>query len=187
MPNALTNISRRQFLYSAAGLSLLGVTATACGSTPPPPELADLTALLDRARADSALASEAAGARPPQDATGRALTAVANERSAHAQALSDELTRMTGEVPGTGDPAASDTASSTPAPSSARSSGSASPGSSATTEPAPTVDDVVAALERSADQATGMAARLSGYRAGLVGSIAASCTAAYRVALDGAK
>lgn len=183
MPNALTNISRRQFLFSAAGLGLLGVAATACGSTPPPPELADLTALLDRARADSALATEAAGARPPQDATARALTAVANERSAHAQALSDELTRMTGEVPVTGDPAASGTGPSTAASSSAP----ASPGSSATTEPAPTVDDVVAALERSADQATGMAARLSGYRAGLVGSIAASCTAAYRVALDGAK
>lgn len=173
MPSALTNIDRRRFLLSAAALSLLGVTATACGSTPPPPELADLTALLDRARADSTLATEAAGALPPQDATARALTAVANERSAHAQALSDELTRMTGEAPPS------------PSATSAPSSASPSPGTSATPAPVPNADDVVAALEQSADQATGVAARLSGYRAGLVGSIAASCTAAYKVALDG--
>ncbi|MBU8822461.1 hypothetical protein [Mycolicibacterium goodii] len=173
MPSALTNIDRRRFLLSAAALSLLGVTATACGSTPPPPELADLTALLDRARADSTLATEAAGALPPQDATARALTAVANERSAHAQALSDELTRMTGEAPPS------------PSATSAPSSASPSPGTSATTAPVPNADDVVAALEQSADQATAVAARLSGYRAGLVGSIAAACTAAYKVALDG--
>lgn len=173
MPSALTNIDRRRFLLSAAALSLLGVTATACGSTPPPPELADLTALLDRARADSTLATEAAGALPPQDATARALTAVANERSAHAQALSDELTRMTGEAPPS------------PSATSAPSSASPSPGTSATPAPVPNADDVVAALEQSADQATAVAARLSGYRAGLVGSIAASCTAAYKVALDG--
>ncbi|MBU8832946.1 hypothetical protein [Mycolicibacterium goodii] len=173
MPSALTNIDRRRFLLSAAALSLLGVTSTACGSTPPPPELADLTALLDRARADSTLATEAAGALPPQDATARALTAVANERSAHAQALSDELTRMTGEAPPS------------PSATSAPSSASPSPGTSATTAPVPNADDVVAALEQSADQATAVAARLSGYRAGLVGSIAAACTAAYKVALDG--
>jgi hypothetical protein len=47
------------------------------------------------------------------------------------------------------------------------------------------VANVAAALKQSADQATGLAARLSGYRAGLVGSIAASCTAAYTVALGG--
>ncbi|AKS34837.1 hypothetical protein [Mycolicibacterium goodii] len=179
MPSALTNISRRRFLFSAAGLSLLGVTATACGSTPPPPELADLTALLDRARADSTLATDAAGALPPQDPTARALTAVANERSAHARALSDELTRMTGEAP----PAASDAGSS----SSAAATPSASPGASATPSAAPGVDDVAAALQQSAEQATGIAPKLSGYRAGLVGSIAASCTAAYSVALDGAQ
>jgi len=182
VPSALTNISRRRFLYSAAGLTLLGVTATACGSTPPPPELADLTALLDRARADSALATEAAGALGPQDATARALTAVANERSAHAQALSDELTRMTGEAPPSASPAESSSASSAPT--------SPAPGASATpsaTPSAPTADDVVVALEQSAEQATGIAPRLSGYRAGLAGSIAASCTAAYKVALDGGK
>jgi hypothetical protein len=47
----------------------------------------------------------------------------------------------------------------------------------------PTAKDVIAALRQSADSATGLAAKMSGYRAGLLGSIAAACTAAYSVAL----
>jgi hypothetical protein len=42
---------------------------------------------------------------------------------------------------------------------------------------------VIAALRESADAATQLAANQSGYRAGLLGSIAAACTAAYKVAL----
>ena len=164
MPSALTIMSRRRALVSAATLALVGVTA-ACGSTPPP-ELADLTAQLDRARADSRLATDAASARSPQAPTTQALTAVADERSAHAQALSDELTRMTGEIPA----------------SSATSSGT--PGASG---PPPTVADVVNALKQSAQDAADLAAQLSGYRAGLLGSIAAACTAAHTVALGGAR
>ncbi|MFN3004809.1 hypothetical protein [Mycolicibacterium wolinskyi] len=171
VPSALTNISRRRALFSAAALALLGASAAACGTTPPPPELADLTAQLDRARADSKLAADAAAALPPQAPAARALTAVADERSAHAQALSDELTRMTGELP----------ASTTAAPT------SASPAPTADPDQAPSVDDVVDALEQSAKSATDLAPRLSGYRAGLVGSIAASCTAAHTVALGGAR
>jgi hypothetical protein len=45
------------------------------------------------------------------------------------------------------------------------------------------VRDVINALRESADSATALAAELSGYRAGLLGSIAASCTASYQVAL----
>src|SRR6185369_9960426 len=55
--------------------------------------------------------------------------------------------------------------------------------------PPPTVGDVAAALRQSADSATQLAIQQSGYRAGLLGSIAAACTTAYRVALaagDGA-
>ena len=48
---------------------------------------------------------------------------------------------------------------------------------------APTAQDVIAALRDSAASATELAAKTSGYRAGLLGSIAASCTAAYTVAL----
>ena len=80
-------------LFGAAALALLGAGATACGS-PPPPEIDDLVAQLDLARNDSQLASAAVATAPPQLA--RALTAVASERSAHARALENEITRATG-------------------------------------------------------------------------------------------
>ncbi|MDT5176304.1 MAG: hypothetical protein QOJ95_502, partial [Mycobacterium sp.] len=47
----------------------------------------------------------------------------------------------------------------------------------------PTVADVVAALKQSADGATLLATQQSGYRAGLLGSITAACTASGTVAL----
>ncbi|MFL6082171.1 MAG: hypothetical protein ACJ74F_02975 [Mycobacterium sp.] len=151
-------------LFSAAALALLGSTAVACGSSPPPPEVDELAAQLDRARADSQLAADAAAATPPPP-TAQALTAVASERSAHAQALSDELIRIVGKD------APTTTATSTTAP----------------PVKAPTTEDVIAALRQSADNAAQLAATQSGYRAGLLGSIAASCTAAYTVALVPAK
>ena len=51
---------------------------------------------------------------------------------------------------------------------------------------APTAQDVIAALQQSADGAGRLAADLSGYPAGLLASIAAACTAAYTVSLAGA-
>ena len=151
-------------LFSAAALVLLGGAAAACGEPPPPPEVDELAAQLDRARADSQLAADAAAATPPPP-TAQALTAVASERAAHAQALSDELVRMVGKN------APTTTSSSTTAPAAK----------------APTTADVIAALRQSADAASQLAAKQSGYRAGLLGSIAASCTAAYTVALVPAK
>ncbi|MDF3340842.1 hypothetical protein P3H80_25655 [Mycolicibacterium septicum] len=174
MPSAHADISRRRVLASAAALALLGATAAACSTTTPQPEVDDLTAQWDRARADSALAAEAAAAQPPQAAATRALNAVASDRSAHAKALADELTRMTGSAP-------ADTATST-----TRSAPKTTPSAGADTS-APGVGDVVNALKESADRAAGLARRLSGYRAGLLGSIAASCTAAHTVALGGAQ
>ncbi|MGV0813797.1 hypothetical protein ABQF34_17690 [Mycolicibacterium boenickei] len=177
MPSAHADISRRRVLLSAAALALLGATAAACGTTTPQPEIDDLTKQLDRARADSALAAEAAAAQPPQAAATRALNAVAADRTAHAEALSDELTRMTGTTP-------AETTTSTPRSTTRNPAGSTPrPGADAS---APGVDDVVNALKESADRAAGLARTLSGYRAGLLGSIAASCTAAYTVALGGA-
>ncbi|MDV3125213.1 hypothetical protein M1247_09855 [Mycobacterium sp. 21AC1] len=167
VPSAQIMISRRRALFSAAALALVGAAA-ACGSKPPPPELADLTAQLDRARADSKLATDAAAALPPQSPQTRALTAVATERRDHAQALSDELVRMTG-----------DSAESFEEPSTTETSDAP--------KPPPAVRDVVDALKESAQSTTDLAAKLSGYRAGLLGSIAASCTAAYSVALGGAR
>ncbi len=139
-------------------LTLAGVAAAGCGS-PPPPEVDELLAQLNRARADSQLASDAAA--HARGAVAQALNGVAAERAAHAQALSDELVRLRGD----------DAPTATP--------------TSTTAEPtrAPTAKDVVGALRVSAQSAAELAATLSGYRAGLVASIAAACTAAYTVAL----
>jgi hypothetical protein len=147
-------------LLGTAALAALGATAAACGKPPPPPDLDDLMTQLDMARSDSRLASDAATAANP--AVRPALAAVSSERSKHAEALSDEIARLTGE-PTTSSPTTTTTSV-----------------DQATT---PTAKDVTAALRTSADSAAKTAAALSGYRAGLLGSIAASCTAAYTVAL----
>jgi hypothetical protein len=150
-------------LVGAAALAAVGATGVACGKPSPPPELADLTTQLDMARSDSQLASDAAdAAKPPQRP---ALAAVSSDRSKHAEALSNEIARLTGE------PATSTSVTTT---TSATAAAQAS---------APTTKDVVAALKKSAESAGQLAVRMSGYRAGLLGSIAASCTAAYTVAL----
>lgn len=162
VPSPPPTLSRRQVLVGAAALALLGASVSACGSSEPSPEVDELAAQLDRARADSQLATDAAAAA--KGASAEALTTVASERSAHAQALSDELVRMRGaDAPTSTTPSPTDT----------------------TAEPAkaPTVQDVIDALRTSADSAASLAAKMAGYRAGLLGSIAAACTAAYTVAL----
>jgi hypothetical protein len=166
VPRPPSTVSRRQLMFGAAVLALLGSAVAACGSPPRPQDVDELAAQLDRARADSQLATDAGSATPPPP-TAQALTAVASERSAHAQALSDELVRMLGKNAPT-----TTTTTTTAAAESAK---------------APTTDDVIAALRESADAAAQLAAKQSGYRAGLLGSIAASCTAAYTVALVPAK
>ena len=163
MPSALPVVSRRRMLVGTAALAALGVTGAACGKPPPPPDLDDLMTQLDMARSDSQLASDAATtAQPPMRP---ALAAVSSERSKHAEALSNEIARLTGG------PATSSSSSTTT--------------TSAAQAAAPTMKDVIAALRESADSAGHAAAQLSGYRAGLLGSIAASCTAAYTVTLAG--
>ena len=159
MPSPLPAVSRRHMLLGTAALAALGLTAAACGESPPPPDLDDLLTQLDMARADSQLASDAAATARP--ALRPPLAAVSSERSKHAEALSNEIARMTGEA----------------------TTSSSSTTTSTTQASAPAAKDVVAALRRSADSAGQLAAQLSGYRAGLLGSIAASCTAAYSVAL----
>ena len=163
MPSALPVVSRRRMLVGTAALAALGVTGAACGKPPPPPDLDDLMTQLDMARSDSQLASETATtAQPPMRP---ALAAVSSERSKHAEALSNEIARLTGG------PVTSSSSSTTT--------------TSAAQAAAPTMKDVIAALRESADSAGHAAAQLSGYRAGLLGSIAASCTAAYTVTLAG--
>jgi hypothetical protein len=168
VPSPLPPVSRRRILVGAAAVALLGTAATACGKPAPRPDVDALVAQLQRAHSDNQLAAAAATGGPPQIAA--KLTTVAAERAAHAQALSDELTRMVG-------PSSTDwssTASATSSPVTATSGQPVKP---------PTPKDVVAALKESAQGAAQLAAQESGYRAGLLGSIAAACTAAYTVGL----
>jgi hypothetical protein len=160
VPSPNPTVSRRRVLISTAALALLGIPAVACGSSEPPPEVDELAAQLERARTDSQLATDAAAAA--RGAIAEALNTVSSERAAHAQALTDELVRMRG----TDAPTTTTPTSTTAAPSAT-----------------PTVKDVIAALTQSAASATELATKMSGYRAGLLGSIAAACTAAYTVAL----
>ncbi len=93
---------------------------------------------------------------------------VASQRGAHARALSAEISRVAGKL-------ATSSSSETPSPSQA-----APPGPP---PPPPPVSDVIDALRASADSASRLVGTESGYRAGLLASIAASCTASYTVAL----
>jgi hypothetical protein len=166
VPSPLPTVSRRRVLIGTAALAVLSATAAGCGAPTPRPEVAALVAQLERARADSELASGAATAARPQIAA--ALNVVAAERSAHAKALSEEIDRVAGDTPPT-----------------SSSSTSTSPSGTGEPLPPPSPQDVIAALKQSADGAAQLAAQQSGYRAGLLGSIAASCTAAFTVALGG--
>ena len=154
-------------LVGAAAFAVLSTAAAACGTPAPRPDVDALTTQLDRARSDGDLATAAAATSPPALST--VLVAVAAERAAHARALTDELTRLLGAAPTTTSSAApTTTTSATSAP------------------PRPTsVNDVVTALKESARSAGDLAAQQSGYRAGLLGSIAAACTAAWLVGLGG--
>ena len=168
-PRPFPGISRRRVLVGGGrGLALLavvGAPGAACG-TAPPPEPDPLEQQAELARHDSELAAAAAKTAAPSLAP--ALTEVAAERGRHATALTDEITRLSGKP-------ASSTSSTSPTT------------TSAAATPPPTVADVVAALRSSADSATKLAPTLSGYRAGLMGSIAASCVTAYTVALPSGK
>ena len=159
MPGAVRPISRRRVLIAAAALSAIGATASACGSPAPQPE--ELAPQLDLARRDSQMAGAAATAAGPFYAP--LLNVVADERAAHAKALSQEIVRAAGQT--------------------TTSSQAAAPTPSGSAAPPPSRTDVMAALRESADSAAKLAANLSGYRAGLLGSIAASCTGSVTVPL----
>jgi hypothetical protein len=168
VPSAVPVTNRRGVLAGGAALAAFGVVASACRESPPkPPAVEELLGPLDQARRDSALAGAAAAAvgNPPQIAA--ALTVVATQRAAHARALSTEIARAAGKLTSS----SGETASPSPT----------EPG--APPPPPPPMEDVVNSLRTSAESASRLVATSSGYRAGLLGSIAASCTASYTVAL----
>ncbi len=158
-------VNRRRVLTGGAALAVLAFAAPACSSPPAPPAVDELEAQLTLARQDSGLATAASvGA---SQAVSKALTEVAAERTRHAQALTTEIARLAVNPTST-------------------SAGTTSPtttASAAAAPPPPPLADVVTSLRASADSAAKLASTSSGYRAGLLGSIAASCTASYSVAL----
>jgi hypothetical protein len=159
-------VSRRRVLAGGTALAALGLLPTGCGAPPPPPpRVDDLKAQSDLARRDSELAAAAAVAAA--EPTAAALREVAAERARHAQALDTEIARV-----------ATGSATTT-----AESSATTSPTTSAAATPPPSLPDVVNALRDSAESARQVALTLSDYRAGLLASISASCTAAVTVAL----
>ena len=165
MPSAIPAVSRRHVLLGAVALAVVSATASACGAPPEPPKVDELESQLDLARRDSDLAKAAAAAGSSH---APALTVVADERADHAKALIQEIARATGTPP-------SSTETTSPAGTTITSPASTPP---------PSLSDVTAALRNSADSASQLAAKLSGYRAGLLGSIAASCTTAVTVPLS---
>ena len=167
MPRTVPVINRRGVLAGGAALAVLGVGVSACSEPPPkPPPVEELLAPLDQARRDSAVASAAATdvGLAPQIAA--ALTVVATQRAAHARALSTEIERVA-----------------TKPTSSTSETSSATPSATGPPPPPPAVPDVIDSLRASAESAGRLVATSSGYRAGLLASIAASCTASYTVAL----
>ncbi|HEX7322239.1 MAG TPA: hypothetical protein VF299_04790 [Mycobacterium sp.] len=160
MPSAFPTVSRRRVLAGGGLLALAAVAAAACGSDTAP-KVDELESQRELASRDSALAAAAAAVAPRT--VGRALTQVASERAEHARALAAEITRLTGKTE--------------PTP--------AGPGETTSGPPAPTptVAEVVSALRKAAESAGQLAIASSGYRAGLLASIAAACTAARVVTL----
>lgn len=163
-------VVNRRCALAVLAAAVIGPAALACSTEPPAPD--PLEAELESARADSALAAAAARAAPREIAP--ALSVVADERARHATALVEELARAAGKPTPTETPAAAPETKDSEATDSA---------ATAAPAPPPTLADVIAALRRSAESAARLAPTLSGYRAGLVGSIAAACTTSYTVGL----
>jgi hypothetical protein len=171
VPSAVPVTNRRGVLAGAAALAALGVVASACGeSQPKPPAVENLLGPLDQARKDSALAGAAATAIGLAPQVAAALTVVATQRAAHARALSTEISRAAGKLTSS----SSETTSPSPSP---------TPTEPGPPPPPPPVPDVINSLHASAEAAARLVTTESGYRSGLLASIAASCTASATVAL----
>ncbi|WP_256990834.1 hypothetical protein [Rhodococcus sp. 06-235-1A] len=168
-PIAPFALSRRG-LFRLAGAAVLSATtvsvSVACGREEiSGPALDSLTAQLRAARSDAADATAAATAIPDYAA---ALGIVAAQRTEHADALDTEIARATGIST---DTSSADTTSAGPTT------------TTAPTGPPPDLAAVRDILTTSARSAAEAARNESGYRAGLLGSISASCTVSALVVL----
>lgn len=146
-------------LRGGAGLTVAVAAGTAVAACSPGPTERELSAdtLVPLARSAEAQRRQAQQLAPRETAYTAALQQVAEERGAHATALIDEINRLHS-------PAAS--AATTPP---------AAPGGS--------LEDLREALGRAARDASGAAITSSGFQAGLLASISASCTALREVQL----
>ncbi|MDG3010949.1 hypothetical protein G4X40_12390 [Rhodococcus sp. D2-41] len=138
------------------GLGLAGLTVAACSSDDSGQSVDPLIALSRSARQDAATAT-AMVAKFPDRAT--ALTQIGTERTAHADAFDTEIARAAGAT----------TASAT--------------ATAVAPEPTTTLDQLRSTLRQSQREAAGVARTLSGYRAGLTGSVGAACAAEVAVLL----
>ena len=159
-------LDRRSVLRSAGGgavaLVALGAATACVDKTPPAPDV--LVTQEVSARTDAVWAKAAIAIAPEHTA---ALTTVAAQRTEHADALRTEIDRATG-VYGDGTKPES-----------------ATPPVAEPVAPAPPPDlaTIRARLTDSQHSAAALAATLSGYRAGLLGSVSACCATHVAVVL----
>ena len=158
------------------GLATTGTVLAACGGGSGISEstrIAERLAPLALAASDDAIAARTLSARNPDRSA--ALAVIATERQTHATTINDEIARL---APDLARPSTASGVVATPVQPSG-----AAPTSAA---PQPTVTTVEQLRERltSAASSTGdLAVGMSGYRAGMLGSIAAACSAQVQVQL----
>ncbi|MFI9510140.1 hypothetical protein [Nocardia sp. NPDC052566] len=155
---------------ASVGVLTLGALA-GCAQDDPIHEPDPLAAQELLARADAAAATAAIALAPQRHA---ALTAIAAERTAHADALRTEINRLVG-VYGDGTTPVHRTRALDPAQVGAAATNSS--GTPVPPTPPPTVDALRDQLTKSRQSAAELARALSGYRAGLLASISAACAA----------
>lgn len=153
---------------TAVGVLAVGAVAGCTDKTVHQPD--PLAAQENLARADAAAATAAIAVTPQRHA---ALTAIADERTAHADALRAEINRVIG-VYGDGTTPTHRTREVTPP---ASGTSPAASGTSASTTTPPSIDELRTRLAKSQQSAGDLARTQSGYRAGLLASISASCAA----------
>ncbi|MGR6521498.1 hypothetical protein [Rhodococcus sp. MS13] len=145
---------------TAAALGAAAFSLSACtdnGTAEAAAEVDQLTAQAERARSDAAAATAAIALAPDKSAS---LTTISAERTAHALELDAEIARAAGGGATTTAPPSTSVAN------------------------APTgVDTLRTSLNDSARSAADLARTMSGFRAGLLGSISASCSTQVAVLL----
>ena len=176
-------VSRRSVLRGGVtvGVGLVAVTAvgTACDSGPTPAQIT-AEALLPLARSAGADAASARALAPRSTDYAAALGVIADQRSQHARALREEISRLDQDIAARLDPSAASSAA--PSAGQAPTSPDAPPAGGGAA-PAADVGSLRDALAGSARAAQDVAIRLRGYSAGLAGSVGASTTTLAEVQL----